>query len=241
MKAFADYHTHTTYSHGEGSIEDNVKVALAKGLRSIAISDHGPGHMGFGIKRAKYPEMRSIINELNEKYKDINVMLGLEANILGIDGKIDMYEEMYEHNDILLAGYHFGSSPSKFLDMRIHLMNVAKNTSKRIYSRAKDVNTISQINALEKYKIDVLTHPGSKGPIDLVEIAKVAARRGTALEVSNHHSKLSVEDLVLLRDSDVKFVVSSDAHTPGDVGSFDIAIGKLKEAGIHVSRVINCE
>ncbi|MDD6540033.1 MAG: PHP domain-containing protein, partial [Firmicutes bacterium] len=37
-----DLHTHTTYSHGKGSVEDNVREAFNKGLEYIAISDHGP-------------------------------------------------------------------------------------------------------------------------------------------------------------------------------------------------------
>ena len=42
-KMLFDYHTHTTFSHGKGSIEDNVKEAVKKGLKAIAITDHGPG------------------------------------------------------------------------------------------------------------------------------------------------------------------------------------------------------
>ena len=41
MKILADYHTHTIYSHGKGTIEDNVKVAISKGIETIGISDHG--------------------------------------------------------------------------------------------------------------------------------------------------------------------------------------------------------
>ena len=36
-KLLYDLHTHTTFSHGKGSIEDNVKVAIEKGLKAIAI------------------------------------------------------------------------------------------------------------------------------------------------------------------------------------------------------------
>ena len=34
-----DLHTHTTYSHGKGSVEDNVRAAMNRGLSYIAISD----------------------------------------------------------------------------------------------------------------------------------------------------------------------------------------------------------
>ena len=49
-KMIFDYHTHTTFSHGKGSIEDNVKAAVAAGLSGIAITDHGPGHLTYGVK-----------------------------------------------------------------------------------------------------------------------------------------------------------------------------------------------
>ena len=37
MEILADYHTHTVYSHGKGSIEDNVKVAISKGIKKIGM------------------------------------------------------------------------------------------------------------------------------------------------------------------------------------------------------------
>ena len=33
----ADYHTHTTYSHGKGTVSENAAVAEEKGLKEIAI------------------------------------------------------------------------------------------------------------------------------------------------------------------------------------------------------------
>lgn len=55
MNLYGDYHTHTIYSHGSGTIEDNVKAAINKGLKEIAICDHGPGHYLYGVKKKTYP------------------------------------------------------------------------------------------------------------------------------------------------------------------------------------------
>ena len=51
MEILADYHTHTVYSHGKGSIEDNVKVAISKGIKTIGISDHGYKNVAYGENR----------------------------------------------------------------------------------------------------------------------------------------------------------------------------------------------
>ena len=58
-RMIADYHTHTIFSHGKGTIEDNVQSAISKGLKEIAISDHGPGHLTYGVKRNSVPVMRA--------------------------------------------------------------------------------------------------------------------------------------------------------------------------------------
>ena len=70
-----DHHTHTTYSHGKGSIADNVRVAAAKGLKSIAITDHGPGHMTYGLDRAKIPQMRAEIAALKKEFPDMEISI----------------------------------------------------------------------------------------------------------------------------------------------------------------------
>ena len=70
-----DHHTHTVYSHGKGTIEDNVKEAAAKGLESIAITDHGPGHLTYGRDKNKLPQMRAEIDRRQDKYPQIKILL----------------------------------------------------------------------------------------------------------------------------------------------------------------------
>ena len=82
MKILADYHTHTLYSHGKGTIEDNVKVAISKGIKTIGISDHSYKHIAYGVKKKDILKMREEVDYLNDKYTDINILLGMECNIL---------------------------------------------------------------------------------------------------------------------------------------------------------------
>ena len=53
-----DLHTHTTYSHGKGSVEDNVREAFNQNMEFIAISDHGPGHLTYGVNREEFVNLR---------------------------------------------------------------------------------------------------------------------------------------------------------------------------------------
>ena len=71
LKIYADYHTHTYYSDGKSTIEDNVKIAIARGLKTIGISDHGYKHYYFGVKYDNYAKIRAEIDALKEKYKNI--------------------------------------------------------------------------------------------------------------------------------------------------------------------------
>lgn len=240
MKIYGDYHTHTTYSHGLGSIEDNVKAAIKMGLTELAISDHGPGHMGFGIKRSKYKEMRSVIDELNDKYPDIKIMLGLEANILDIDGNLDVDDHILELNDILLAGYHFGSKPTRLVrDMYMHYLNYRSGKLKDL-SKLREINTVSIINAMNKYKIDLITHPGAKGPVDIKRIGEAALKCGTALEINSSHGHLTVDELkIAMEVKGLEFMISSDAHKADDIGNFKKAIARAKEVDLDVNRIRN--
>lgn len=239
MRILSDYHTHTIFSHGKGTIEENVDAARKIGLKILAISDHGPGHMGFGIKKRKYKEMRRIIDELNERYDDIEILLGLEANILDIDGHLDVDDEILEMNDILLAGYHFGSKPVRLVrDMMHHAGNYLSKNGKH-NAKLMEANTVSLINAMQRYNIDVLTHPGAKGPIDVKRVAKAAAETNTALEINASHGFLTVNQIKEAMEYDIKFSINSDAHHPNDIGNFVKAVRRAEAAGLTYDRILN--
>ena len=51
MKLFADYHTHTKYSDGQGTPAQNIDAASKRGLKEVALTDHGPGSIGIGVAK----------------------------------------------------------------------------------------------------------------------------------------------------------------------------------------------
>lgn len=243
MEIYGDYHTHTVYSHGKGSIRENVEAAINKGLREIAITDHGSGHMLYGVKRENFKKMREEIDLLNEEYyKDIKVFLGVEANIVSINGDIDVDYKLNNMIDLLLVGFHYGAKPKTLKDAyNMYVLSKFNFGSKKKIEKSRELNTRAMVNAINNYKIDFITHPGAKLDIDVIEVARVAERRGTALEINAHHGHLSVSELREIRNENVKFVINSDAHRPEDVGNVQKAIDRAVEVGLDKKQIINIE
>lgn len=242
MKIFADFHTHTIYSHGKGTIQQNVAAAMKKGLREIAITDHGYGHLLYGVKKKNIQKMRKEIDEINRSTDKIKVKLGLEANIVTVDGKLDIDEKVMNQLDIVLAGYHFGALPKNILQgAMIHGTNFLARHFPTVDRKARVINTQAVVEAIYKNKIDILTHPGAKANIDTREVAKAAAQRGTMLEINSSHGYLTVDYIKIAMKEGAKFVINSDAHRPEDVGNVQAGIQRAMEAGLSVDQIVNAE
>ena len=236
-----DLHTHTTFSHGKGSIEENVKAAISKGLKTVGISDHGPGHVTYGIKRSDISVMRSEVERLKPIYPEIEILLGVEANIINPSGKLDVTEEEVKQFDYLLAGYHygvFGENPA--LALGLHARNfVLSGWFHKSTKRQEKLNTELTVRAIYENEIKILTHPGDKGSFDIGEIALACADRGTLMEISTWHKWLTVDGIKQAAKTDALFVISSDAHTPERIGDCLGAVDRIKAAGLDFGRVVN--
>lgn len=236
----ADYHTHTLYSHGKGTISDNVEIAREKGLEKIAITDHGFGHMFLGVSKSDIQRMRVEIDEINAKYDDIEVLLGIEANLVGIDGAVDIPGDYREFFDIVLMGFHHGAMPHSARDLwKLFGRNIIGGVVP--WSRKYTIhdNTMAFVKAMERYPIDIITHPGAKIDIDSQVLARHAAEHGVALEINAGHGYMTVDQVKIAIEAGASFVINSDAHTPGRVGDFKSAIDIAREAGVDPAHIIN--
>ena len=237
-----DYHTHTIYSHGpvrphgKGTIEENVQVAVKKGLDAIAISEHGPGHLTYGVKREKLSEMREEIERLKKIYP-VKIYLSVEANIVNRDNYLDVLPAEFGMFDFVNAGYHYGVKDGYCMKNYAYTHGIGKYRHDDLVEK----NTEMIVAAVESNDIRILTHPGDKAPVDMDRIAKACEKTGTWMEISTHHAHLTPAEIEICSKYDVKFVISSDAHVPMRVGTFKQGIVKAKLAGLDLARIVNIE
>ena len=238
----SDYHTHTVFSHGKGTILENAKVAKDKGLTEIAITDHGYAHHAFGIKQKEIPLMKKLCKEAT-KETGVNVLLGVESNILGLSGKTDMKEKDYEHMDIYLAGIHKFILYDKFKEwFKLYGANlwsrkITHKPSKELIKR----DTQIYINAIKNNPIDILAHPCYCFFADAVEVAKCCRDYGTLFEIDARKVHLSDEEWLKVASTGVNFVIDSDAHTPSDVGSLKVAKEMIERTNFPKDKILNID
>ncbi len=245
MKLKADYHIHSTYSkhnHGKSTIEEIVQRSIEMGLKEIAVTDHGPGHFLYGIKRDNIIKAKNEITELRKKYPNIKILFGVEANIINHSGDIDIDDDMIELFDIILCGYHIGVLFSSLYDLwNFFFMNIICRLSKSLTKKQIEKNTSAVVNALNKNKIYILTHPGDKIPVDMDKVAYAAQKNKTLLEISNHHSHLNTEEIKVAAKYEVSFVINSDSHIKDNIGGFENGLKRAEDAGLNINRIINLE
>ncbi|MGB7605869.1 MAG: PHP domain-containing protein [Lutisporaceae bacterium] len=237
---YADYHTHTIYSHGKGTIMDNVMAARRKGLTEIAITDHGIRHLTFGVREKNIIKMRQEIDNINQNCEGIKVLLGMECNIISSEGDIDMTDDIRKQLDILLVGYHMMVLPQSLKDTwNIYGRNYLNKFFSYNSKKTEEMNTISISKAIRKHKIDIITHPGARISIDTTYVAQEAVKAGTALEINSHSSAMKAEHVKAAAKYGVKFVINSDAHKPENVGNLSNGLKIAEQAGLCSSQIIN--
>lgn len=213
MKYLIDLHTHTNVNpHAYSTLGENVKEAKAKGMKVIAITNHGPA-------LPDSPHWWALRNMkcLPKEIDGVRILKGVEANVMDDLGNIDINQQTYEIMDIILAGFH--PVPG--------------------YPDGKDLekNTRAMINLIKSQKIDIIAHPGNpKFPMDYDKVIKAAQENSVAIELNDSSFRGSRtgsgENCKLILSIAKKYgcyiSLGSDAHFHHYVGELTI-VGDLVE------------
>lgn len=224
-----DYHTHTVYSHGKGSVEDNVAAAVAKGLKEIAITDHSFSHMFYNVHRADFSQFIIDIENARVRFPTIKILSGLETNLLSYDGQVDMSKRVREKLDVAICGYHkLAGSGFDFFSFTLPKLFSSSKKAKAIVK-----NTDAYINAIMQNDIDFISHPNVGMPIDVLELGKVASEQGVLIELNGKRMALTDDEILSLCDMGCQFICNSDAHSPNKVGECKYPLEVVERLGVQ--------
>ena len=236
----SDLHTHTTFSDGRGSIEDNVRGAIDAGLKQVALTEHGPGHVGFGIARKNILKAKNEVMRVRREYPDIEILFGIEANIIAPYGRLDIRQDEFGCFDFVCAGWHFAGVDGLMpVGLAKTAYNVVRNAGKKQAAGYMRENTDTIVRAINGGGIKFLTHPGDKVPVYMREIAAACEKTGTLLEINTAHMSLTPGVIKSIMRMDVNFIICSDAHNARRVGDFRAAEALINESGLDPARVVN--
>ena len=108
---YSSFHTHTTFSDGAHSVEENVLSAIGKNMISLGFSDHSctDFDLRYCIQPDKLEEYMRQVRYVQEKYKDgIEVYLGIE-----LDGYSQL--ENRQFYDYVLGDCHYIKMGEEYL------------------------------------------------------------------------------------------------------------------------------
>lgn len=219
----ADLHTHSIASgHAFSTIKEMAGHAAKRGLKMIAVTDHGLNMPG-----GPHEYYFSQIVSLPGRIEGVEVFKGVEANIIDMNGNLDMPVRLLEQLDLVLAGFHEGAG---------------------YQAGSVEQNTRAMIAAIQNPFVHIICHPGNpEFLVDIEKVVQAANTAGKALEINNNSFSFSRPGSAprcsqmarLAARNGTLVAINSDAHSCFMVGNFDHALEVATEAGIQPGQVLN--
>lgn len=224
MKIIADTHTHTIAStHAYSTAQEMINAAANRGLYAIALTDHGyamPGSPGKWFFES--------LGAIPPVFNDVRVLKGIEANVVDLDGTLDMKDSVLSGLEWVVASIHGGLCKG----------NPTVESVTNAYLRL----------AKNPY-VKVIGHSGTpKYKYDYEKVIPVFAQNGKLVEINNNtfnfrksSCKNCVEIAKVCKRVGASVIVNSDAHFSSRVGVVDNALEMLREIDFPEELIINSD
>jgi putative hydrolase len=220
-----DLHIHSIRSMcGTMTVGEIVAEARRRGLRGIAVTDHG---LAMNVPRFA---LHVFSKRFPGEVEGLRVYKGIELNLLDPDATVDAPLELRPHLDYVALGHH----PAEGL----------------LPDRGREANTDVLLRALERHPwFDTLVHPTQRShPVDFARLLPAMARDGVAFEVNEYNHRHGKADpgrtSEVLREAvalGVPVVTNSDAHVFCEIGE-DTTIRRILDgAGVDPATVLNAD
>lgn len=224
MKFIADTHTHTLRSgDAYSTVQENITAASRRQLSYLAITDHGCAKPGGPNSWVPFTNQWV----LPKAAEGVRMLYGIEADVIGPDGKLSVPGWVLDRLDWVIASMH----------------------ADVMAPQTKEDHTQMWLGIAENHYVDVVGHIGD--PIFSFEHRRVLQAFADAKKIVevNTGSLLSRPSaypvcrqiIALCAELGVRIIVNSDAHFSDRIG--DLAPGEalLQEVSFPEELVLNAD
>lgn len=205
----SDLHTHSLqFSDGLNTIDELVQMAGKLGLKKLAITDHSDA------RTFPLVAFRAVISRYANVLNDVEVVFGVEGDLLNDDGDICTTIQRIESEFVILSAHPdtFEGNPELITD--------------------------AYLKALKRHheRIQFIGHPCDFFPqLEIGRLAEVANDYGIPLEVNTSNLAMKRTDMAksdaMLSLAD-QIVVNSDAHSLADMTTREKGLDYLRAKGV---------
>ncbi|MDO5292377.1 MAG: phosphatase [bacterium] len=226
MKIALDTHTHTLASgHAYNTINEMAEAASELGLEILAITEHAMAMPGT-CHQFYFENLKVVPREMH----GVRLMMGTEANIINLNGELDMPDYLLAKMDLVIAS--------------MHLPCVTPGTAKE--------NTDAVIAAMKHPAVSIIGHPDdARIPMLYEPLVKAAKEYNVLLELNNsslnpNGFRLNARDndiemLKLCKEYGVSITLGSDAHFSTDIANYNYAFDVLEEVDFPEELIANTD
>ncbi|MFT3696134.1 MAG: PHP domain-containing protein [Kofleriaceae bacterium] len=214
-------HCHTTYSDGRHTILEMANAAHARGFQAITITDHSAAASYAGGLDATRLREQQI--ELRATEAPVRLLHGTEADILS-DGTIDVPAEMIPELDLVIASVH------------------------QRFKLDEDAATARLVNAMRQPFFKIWGHALGRlvlkrDPIKvrITDVFDAIAESRAAIEINGDPHRLDLDPINARAAAErgIKFMLSTDAHSTGNLEFARWAVALARRARIGKNQVLN--
>ena len=225
MRFEFDPHTHSIASGhvSKSTIADLAKQAASRGLNMVGITDHGPAT----VCSSRESYFRNLAYAPRRRC-GIEVLYGVELNILDFEGHVDLSDETLRSLDYAIISMH-------------RPMYVPGSVEE---------NTFAYVNAMKHPGVKIIGHSDdTKFPVDYEALVVAAKHFGVALEINNcslspngYRGDVKPNDREILKyckKYSHPIILGSDSHGVKDVGNFKYALEVIQECDFPETLILN--
>lgn len=226
MKYIIDLHTHTIASgHGYSTFQENVAEAYRKGLAVYGLSEHAPAMPG-GPHKFFFGNMRVLPNE----FEGMRILKGCEANIIDLEGHLDLEDMLLERLDYVIAS--------------MHIPCIKSGTARE--------NTDCMIRVMDNPLVKIIGHPDdSRYPLEYERLVAAAKEKGVLIEVNNTSLRPGAARqgarenaelyLNLCKELKVPIIIGTDSHYAPHIGDFSFVEEVLEAVAFPEELIVNTD